>query len=69
MMIRAEVSRTSPDPAQPWSVDLFDWDEPVERYKRIEDRAIGVRRKPFATFAEAIAYACDIVGEGGWDWA
>lgn len=68
-MIRAEVSRTSGRPDRPWSVDLFDWDEPAVRDKPIMYRPIGVRRRPFRTHEEALAFAIMAVEEGGWDWA
>lgn len=68
-MIRAEVSRTSGKADRPWSVDLYDWDEPVKYDLPLTARPIGIRRKPFETFAEAIAYAYETVEEGGWTWS
>lgn len=67
-MVRAEVSRTSGKPDSPWSVDVFDRDEPVMHGLPIMYRPIGLQRKPFESFAEAIEYAYEIVEEGGWTW-
>lgn len=69
MQVRVEVSRTSTRPDLPWSVDIYDWDEPVKYERPIMHRPIGIRREPFATFAEAIEYAYQIIDEGGWTWA
>lgn len=66
--IRAEVSRTSGKPGKPWSVDIFDWDEPVKYQLPLTARPIGIRREPFETFAEAVEYAYQIAEEGGWTW-